>query len=273
MSGDQIRSDNCSCYSRIAFAICAVLSIIALIVGTVLVPLGISEQKVVNQMNPDEDFTAIEPECEIVGAFLLSSVTKYCENKNSNFPCGCDDEYSYLIYAPQLARLDDYYITHQGDGYKYESRRHKIERPEVKNCDSGSPAAPKWEEGETTACWHPSTPGKGVHKRYECGTDECIKILSPYDEAGDADAHAKALWIGGIVVLCASAISAIVLLSLKKQVFPESCRGGNTATAPRQHSQNFVTPSSNAFQQPVKSQDTSSKDKYSSGGGPILFKK
>ena len=234
-----------------------VISFLTLSIGTILVLLGmqefvnvldpgkdfsfrfgLQEQELVKGINPDTDFSAIEPDCEISGVTLLSSTTIYCDkDKNKhNKPCGCSDKYSYQIYAPQLAQLNEYYTTHQGNNYTYESSAHEIKRRDVDSCDEGSPEAPKWEKGETTACWHPSNPGKSVHKRYKCGNDECIKVLSPYDDADHAYHNAKALLTGGTVLLYISGIAIIIVISMKNKYGEDvywtipCCRSKNTST-------------------------------------------
>jgi len=185
------------------------IAIATLVLGMILISSGFGAEKLANQMNPDEDFAVITPECEIVHVFI-SSRTKYCEmGKNNRRACGCDREYSYLIYAPQLAVLNDYYITNKGENYSgtdynYKSQTKKEKLEGVDSCEEATAFNFYMREGQRTECWHPRNPGEPVHKNYKCGNPECVKIYSPYDETNDAKKGAQALLLVGVLLCCGS---------------------------------------------------------------------
>jgi hypothetical protein len=124
-------------------------------------------------------------------------------SSNSSTVCGCEEVYFYLISAPQLVNVSDFYIG-TGDNYVYVYQ--SIESVFNKNqndCNdnTGSFAAPTFSIGEQYQCWRPSNPGDELPGAYKCGNDECIKVFDPQNDADAAEVNAKAMWISGAVLL------------------------------------------------------------------------
>jgi len=201
-AGNAQSSKTRGCNPRVLKWVLLAAGIALLTAGGILLPVGLLKQKEANDLDPGLDFTQISPDCNITEAVFVSSETRYCDRKqgssNVRYECGCDDIYFYIISAPQLADINDFYIG-RGDDYKFDSMQQTIDRGND-SCSYGTLSPPQWDAGEETACWMPSYPGEEIAKLYRCGNDECIKVFDPQNDADKANGIAMAFWISGAVI-------------------------------------------------------------------------
>lgn len=149
---------------------------------------------------------------------------------------GCEDSYEYYFTAEGLANVNSAYGDYDAS-YEFVSFE-KVQRRDNNNCDRSDRLAPLMEEGDIVDCWRPSVPGFLPSKWYRCGTDECIKVFSPYDDVKRAQNIAASRYIGGAIAtgVCAPLllIGTWLLFWLKKKYYPSSNNGnmGMAASAP-----------------------------------------
>lgn len=201
--GGQTTTTQKSCAGRsyrfwfIIFAACA---LVVIAIGSILLPLGINQQKQVGSLDADSDFSVIEPDCNITEVIYEGYNQRRCSRKQGDstvrYDCGCDDSYSYVISAPQLASIDEFYEGKE----TFKSIKETIDRRK-KSCLNSSPAKSTFSVGNQTECWRPSSPTSEVHSYYRCGNEECIKMFSPQDDVDKANADATGLWVSGIIFL------------------------------------------------------------------------
>ena len=206
------------CTSKITMWTMIVFGLVLAGIGAALTPIGLNKQKELDGLNPSKDFSLIDPNCTISDAIFLRSDQRTCKSDNggvsggyrrraygtsdqeTTYPCGCTDIYFYIISAPQLADIDQFYAEKGGD-YQYDSLESPIDREGVNDCSEGSVSPPKWTIGEENKCWRPSNPEQGVSDLYRCGNDECIKVFDPEFDVDAAGTGGKGLWITGAVLL------------------------------------------------------------------------
>lgn len=115
----------------------------------------------------------------------------------------------------------------------------KVQRRDNNNCDNSDRLGPLLEVGDIVDCWRPAVPGFVPSRWYRCGTDECIKVFSPFDDVERAQNIAGSRFIGGFITTGIFAplflVGTFLLFWLKKKYYPNSSNSSNmgmTTSAP-----------------------------------------
>ena len=205
------RVECCHRYIRVTFALMPVFYI----VGSIFLPFLIEKQQIANGVDPVKQFNVIEPNCVIVEVnHLVNGRQKWCETKDSDTRCGCEDVYLYLFSLPQKQQhiegtnsIAEIEIVRESEMHVYQSIEHAIERG-VRSCkDSDGPVDPYFHVSKETQCWRPRPPPKSesesesesgsstltskskystqskVPDAYNCGNDSCLKVFDPQNDA------------------------------------------------------------------------------------------
>jgi len=171
--------------------------------GISLIIAGSSAASSAEGLDPEADFEEIG-RCRIIG---VEHWTDF-EAPEDSGEATCTDVYRYEFLSLEESSV---HTSREERVVRFERRA-----SEVSGC-SGSPKPGRFSEGEAVACWRPRA--LPVREEYRCGSEECVKIFDPQEDADEARAVAGAIAAAGwgcfviAVVMCCTCVAGLACLS------------------------------------------------------------